>query len=77
MANPVIGGKATMMLVASDDDGAKAAVLSLASDLGFEAVDSGPLKNARYMEGLAMQWIWLSAFGGLGRKFGFAIHRSE
>lgn len=72
MASPVINGVATMMLVAGDDAGAKEAVLALARDLDVDAVDAGPLKNARYLESVAMTWIWLSAFGGLGCTFGFA-----
>ena len=63
-----------MMLMAGDDANAKAAVRKLAEEIGFEAVDAGPLKASRYLEPIAMQWIKL-AYGGLGRQFAFSIVR--
>jgi predicted dinucleotide-binding enzyme len=48
-----LGGKPVQTFVASDDAEAKAAVLALAKDAGFDARDAGPLKNARYIEPLA------------------------
>src|SRR5438105_12930769 len=46
-----------VMLVAGDDAGRKPKVMELVGKLGFEAVDAGPLKNARLLEPLAMLWI--------------------
>src|SRR5215831_1192199 len=43
-----------LMLVAGDDAGRKPVVMELVGKLGFEAVDAGPLKNARLLEPLAM-----------------------
>ncbi|MEJ1935134.1 NAD(P)-binding domain-containing protein, partial [Nostoc sp. NIES-2111] len=43
-----------VMFVAGDDEARKPAVLSLVNDLGFEAVDAGPLAQARLLEPLAM-----------------------
>jgi predicted dinucleotide-binding enzyme len=62
------------MLVASDDMEAKKTVQKLASDIGFEPVDAGPLSASRLLEPIAMQWIKL-AFGGMGTSFAFAIVR--
>lgn len=57
--------------VASDDAGARSDVLALATALGFDAVDAGPLRAARYTEPFAMMWIDLAFQRGLGRQFGF------
>jgi predicted dinucleotide-binding enzyme len=47
------GGRATMFY--SDDDAqAKSGVASLISELGFEALDSGPLTQARLLEPFAL-----------------------
>jgi hypothetical protein len=45
------------MFVAGDDDAQKPAVLGLVGDLGFEAVDAGPLRVARLLEPYGMLWI--------------------
>ncbi len=48
------------MFVAGDDAATKPQVLGLVRDLGFEAVDAGPLKIARLLEPYAMLWITLA-----------------
>ncbi|MEA2872056.1 MAG: 8-hydroxy-5-deazaflavin:NADPH oxidoreductase [Hyphomicrobiales bacterium] len=68
------GGK-LMMAIAGDDADAKSTVMALASDLGFEPVDTGPLAMSRYLEPLAMLWINLAYVQGMGREFGFALLR--
>ena len=68
------GGKLAM-LVAGDDAEAKNIVLGLASDLGFDPVDAGPLAVSRYLESMAMVWIKLAITQGMGRDFGFALLR--
>jgi NADPH-dependent F420 reductase len=75
MADPVINGIRTVMFVCGDDEVAKPAVIQLASDIGFDAVDAGKLEQARLLEPLAMLWISLAYQGGLGRDFGFALLR--
>ncbi len=66
-----------VMFAATDNEAAKKAVLSLVADAGFEAVDTGPLANARHLESLAMLWIWQAAKGPLGRNFGFALSHAQ
>jgi predicted dinucleotide-binding enzyme len=61
-----------VMFVAGDDAAGKAAVLGLVSDLGFDAVDAGPLAGARLLEPLAMLWIDQALARGAGRRFAFA-----
>jgi predicted dinucleotide-binding enzyme len=64
-----------MMPVASDDAGAKAKVMQLASDLGFEPVDAGPLRSARLLEPVALFWIKQAYVQKFGRDFAFAVTR--
>jgi 8-hydroxy-5-deazaflavin:NADPH oxidoreductase len=61
------------MFVAGDDDAKKPAVLSLVASLGFEAVDAGPLRNARHLEAYGMLWIDQALYRGRGRSFAFAL----
>ena len=61
-----------MMPVAGDDAAARQQVLALATLLGFDAIDMGPLSAARYLEPLAMVWIHLAFKQGQGRRFAFA-----
>lgn len=61
-----------MMPVAGDDAAARQHVLALASLIGFDAIDMGPLSAARYLEPLAMVWIHLAFKQGQGRRFAFA-----
>ena len=58
---------------AGDDAGAKATVLQLAKDIGFDAVDAGPLRNARMLEALGFLNIQLGYVVGMGPKIGFKL----
>ena len=44
------GNPAVQVLLAGDDEDAKKAVATMVTDLEFEAIDAGPLANARYIE---------------------------
>lgn len=61
--------------VAGDDAAAKAVVLDLAKGNGFDAVDAGPLANARLLEPLAFLGIQLGFFFGHGPNIGFKLVR--
>ena len=63
--------KRPAMFVAGDDAARKPAVLDLVSDLGFEALDAGPLYNARLLEAYAMLWIDQVLGRGQSRDFAF------
>jgi 8-hydroxy-5-deazaflavin:NADPH oxidoreductase len=75
MANPAYPGGTPVMFVCGDDAAAKPTVLKLVAELGFEAVDAGPLRVARLLEPLAMLWIRLAMTEGLGREIAFALLR--
>ena len=74
MADPVYHGERTVMFYAGDDADAKQTVRTLVEQVGFEAVDAGPLSRSRELEHLAMLWISL-AFGPMGRDFAFRLVR--
>jgi predicted dinucleotide-binding enzyme len=61
------------MFVASDDAEAKATVMDLATEIGFEAVDAGPLANAKPLE--EMVKVWLAIARQHGRTIGFALSK--
>ena len=63
------------MFYCGDDPGAKIVAAQLAADLGFDPVDAGPLTQARTLEPMAMLWIWLAVFGGMGPDFAFRLIR--
>ncbi len=75
MAEPVFNGVKSVMFVAGDDAANKPKVVDLVGQLGFEAIDAGPLRNARLLEAHAMLWIDLALNRGQGRDFAFAIVR--
>ena len=64
-----------VMFVAGDSDAQKPLVLQLVSELGFEAIDAGPLSSARLLEPLAMLWIELAMKRGQTRDFALALVR--
>ena len=64
-----------VIFVAGDDAASKPAVLALAADAGFEAIDAGGLRAARLLEPFAMLWIELARKRGLGSDFTFALQR--
>jgi predicted dinucleotide-binding enzyme len=64
-----------MMAIAGDDMAAKNVVLALATDLGFEAIDAGPLAMSRNIEPLAVLWIRLAYAQKIGTDFGFSLLR--
>ena len=68
-----LGDQELTAFVATDDLPAKRLVLELARDIGFDAVDAGPLKNARLLEPLAHLNIELGFDLGMGAKIGFKL----
>jgi len=75
MSDPVFGTDRAVLFYCGDDAAAKQTAGLLAGELGFEAVDAGDLKQARYLEPFAMLWISLALVQGLGREIGFKLLR--
>ncbi|HRR27108.1 MAG TPA: hypothetical protein P5300_10465, partial [Acidobacteriota bacterium] len=59
--------------VAGDDQDAKDHVLRLGRDIGFDPVDAGPLRNARWLEALGYLNIQLGYLLGMGTEIGFKL----
>lgn len=64
-----------VMFVAGDDAARKPRVLSLVADLGFEAVDAGPLNRARLLEPYGLVWIDQAMGHGAPRDNAFGFMR--
>jgi NADPH-dependent F420 reductase len=75
MANPMVNGEPVVMFYCGDDAEAKKVVAQLATELGFNAVDAGPLTQARVLEPFALLWISLAFKQGFGAHWGFKILR--
>jgi predicted dinucleotide-binding enzyme len=75
MANPSYGSHQVTMLYAGDDEGANQVAATLATEIGFDPVYLGPLKEARLLEPLAMTWIVLARHRGWGLDFALDIVR--
>ncbi|MBL8360784.1 MAG: NADPH-dependent F420 reductase [Rubrivivax sp.] len=75
MDDPVLAGRHAAMYVAGDDPAAKAVVADLATAIGFEAIDAGPLELARLLEPLALLWILGAYRMGLTRDHAFHLLR--
>lgn len=76
MADSAYPGGLPFMPVCGDDSEARQRVVALATLIGFDAVDLGPLSAARYLEPFAMTWTHMAIKQGHGRQFAFArLHR--
>lgn len=77
MSTGRLGGQQLTTFVAGDNQTAKKQVLALATGIGFDAVDAGPLKNARLLEPLGYFNIQLGYVVGLGPDIGFHLRHSS
>ncbi|MFN0116586.1 MAG: NADPH-dependent F420 reductase [Paracoccaceae bacterium] len=60
------------MLMAGEDDGAKATVASLLAGIGFDPLDAGGIARSRLLEPFALVWINQAIFRAKGRNWAFA-----
>jgi len=75
MADPAFDNSKATAFFCGDEPEAKAIVGSLIADLGFDPVDAGPLRMARFTEPLGFLWISLAHARGLGRGIAFNLLR--
>ncbi len=74
LANPSYGGIAASNFYCGDDAEARRVVRGLVEEVGFEAVDAGPLHNARLLEPLML--LWMASSQALGtRDIAFKVLR--
>jgi predicted dinucleotide-binding enzyme len=65
----LFGANVPSVFYCGDDLASKSAVARLITDIGLEPVDSGPLKNARFVEPTAMLLLQLGAFLGMAKEW--------
>jgi len=63
--------------IAGDDPQAKKTVAALVEALDLEAVDVGPLYNARYVEAMAPLYVYMNFFAHRPGRFEYAFGSSE
>ena len=68
-----LDGEPLTAFAAGDDAAAKAEVLALEREIGFDAVDAGPLRNARLLEPLGYLNIQLGYGLKMGTDSGFRL----
>lgn len=73
---PELAGTRLFLPVAADDESARRTVIHLATELGFDAVDAGPLANARYIEPATELLIQLAYGKGHGTGIGLSLARA-
>jgi predicted dinucleotide-binding enzyme len=76
MASAKVNGETMSMFAASDDAAARRTVLDLGRAIGYDAVDAGPLSNARSLERLLFFEMMMEKIHGskIGWRF---LHPSE
>ncbi len=75
MSTGKVAGEPLALFVAGDDPRAKESVMSLGREIGFEPVDAGPLKAARYLEPMGVLQISLAFGQKLGVGIGYRLVR--
>ncbi|MBA3541860.1 MAG: NADP oxidoreductase [Deltaproteobacteria bacterium] len=73
MATGHLGDQPLTAFVAGDDLAAKRSVLEMATAIGFDAIDAGPLRNARLIEPMAAFNIQLGYGLNMGTEIGLEL----
>jgi predicted dinucleotide-binding enzyme len=68
-----VGDEQLTAFIAGDDLKSKQTVAQLTKDIGFDPVDCGPLKAARYLEAMGIMIINLGYSYGMGTKIGYKL----
>ncbi len=68
-----VGGEQLTAFMAGNDEESKQTVAQLTRDIGFDPVDCGPLKAARYLEAMGILIINLGYTYNMGNKIGYKL----
>jgi 8-hydroxy-5-deazaflavin:NADPH oxidoreductase len=68
-----VAGEQLTAFIAGDYAEAKQTVAQLTRDIGFNPVDCGPLKSARYLEAMGILIINLAFNHGMGTNIGYSL----
>jgi predicted dinucleotide-binding enzyme len=68
-----VGGEQLTLFVAADDSEAKHTIMKLGSEIGFDPVDAGPLRSARYLEPMAILLMVMAFQLGMGVDIGYKL----
>ena len=77
MADPRFPQGQAALFYCGDDEEAKKVVAELAAELGFDALDAGPLTQCRVLEPFALLWISLALKHEYGRDIAFQFMRRK
>lgn len=77
MADPTQAGGPVSVPLAGNDAAAKAEVASLVARLGLEAVDVGPIRHARHLEGMAVLYMVPYLTGRRDDAFEYHLRRGS
>jgi NADPH-dependent F420 reductase len=75
--NMIFGTNKADIFICGSDFKSRTTVKKLATDLGFEVVDVGPLSNARLLEQLSLLWIELAFRQEMGPNIAFKLLTRE
>lgn len=77
MADPQVAGGPVTIPIAGNSAEAKAEVETLIRQLGFSAMDVGPIRNARHLEGMAVIYMVPYLSGRRADAFEYYFRQSE
>jgi predicted dinucleotide-binding enzyme len=69
-------GQQLTAFIAGDDAEAKQTAMQLTRDIGFDPIDCGPLKSARYLEAMGILIINLAYKYGMGTNIGYKLAKT-
>ena len=72
-AYPAYGDLRPVMPIAGDDADAKRTVSELCEEIGWQAVDTGPLANSLHLEHMTLLWIKMARVQGRGANFVYGL----
>ena len=75
--SPGNNGDRVSLPICGNHQDAKDIVANLAKDIGFDIYDAGPLKEARYIEPMAMTWVKLTYKEGYGPDMAFKMIKRQ